>query len=169
MMKPDAMEEAYKKYHKELYLYALSLCRDETLAEDLVSETFYKGFIGSNRSEENFKYWLFRILKNHFIDLKRKKQASLTLDTYETFIPDRSAKDPSKNYLHKDRNRRLYNHLTSLEPEVYREVLYLFYYGSMSIRAISKTIGRSESHTKTTLYRARKKLGKVLKEDSYEF
>ena len=95
-MKPDAMEEAYKKYHKELYLYALSLCRDETLAEDLVSETFYKGFIGSNRSEENFKYWLFRILKNHFIDLKRKKHASLTLDTYETFIPDQFCKGTLK-------------------------------------------------------------------------
>ena len=168
-MKPDAMEEAYKKYHKELYLYALSLCRDETLAEDLVSETFYKTIIASNKSKENFKYWLFRVLKNHFIDLKRKKRESLTLDTFGKFIPDTSVEEPQKNYIHKDRNQRLYRHLMTLEPEVYREVLYLFYYGSLSIRAISKTIGQSESHTKTTLYRARKKLGKVLKEDPYEF
>ncbi|GEK91655.1 RNA polymerase subunit sigma [Alkalibacterium kapii] len=168
-MKPDATEEAYERYHKEIYLYALSLCRDETLAEDLVSETFYKGFIASNRSEENFKYWLFRVLKNHFIDLKRKNHESLTLDTHDKFIPDKSMKEPAKNYIHKDRNQRLYKHLMTLEPEVYREILYLFYYGNLNIRAISKTIGRSESHTKTTLYRARKKLGKALKEDPYEF
>lgn len=168
-MKPDTMEEVYKKYHKELYLYALSLCRDETLAEDLVSETFYKAFIGSNQSKGNFKYWLFRVLKNHFIDLKRKKRASLTLDTYSKFIPDKSIEEPSRYYIDKDRNQRLYRHLLTLEPEVYREVLYLYYYGNMSIRVISRTIGRSETHTKTTLYRARKKLGKILKEDHYEF
>ncbi len=168
-MKPDAMEEAYRKYHKELYLYALSLCRDETLAEDLVSETFYKAFIGSNQAKGHFKYWLFRVLKNHFIDLTRKKHASLTLDTYSKFIPNQSLAEPSKHYIEKDRNQRLYRHLMTLEPEVYREVLYLYYYANMSIRAISQTIGRSETHTKTTLYRARKKLGKILKEDHYEF
>ncbi|MDN6195944.1 MAG: RNA polymerase sigma factor [Atopostipes suicloacalis] len=168
-MKPNAMEEAYKKYHKELYLYALSLCRDESLAEDLVSETFYKAFIGANYSKGPFKYWLFRVLKNHLIDLKRKKSASLILETHSKFIPDRSIKEPSKSYIEKDRNQRLFKHLMALEPEVYREVLYLFYYGGMSIREMSKTIGQSENHTKTTLFRARKKLGKILKEDRYEF
>lgn len=168
-MKANAMEEAYKKYHKELYLYALSLSRDEGLAEDLVSKSFYKAFIGSHQSKGPFKYWLFRVLKNHFIDLKRKKHASLTLDTYSKFIPDHSMKEPLKYYIEKDRNQRLYRHLMALEPEVYREALYLFYYVGMSIREISGTIGRSENHTKTTLHRARKKLGKILKEDSYEF
>ncbi|MDZ7834401.1 MAG: RNA polymerase sigma factor [Alkalibacterium sp.] len=75
-MKSDAMDRAYRKYHKELYLYALSLCRDDELAKDLVSETFYKAFIGSNVPEGSFKYWLFRVLKNHFIDLKRKDHES---------------------------------------------------------------------------------------------
>lgn len=168
-MKANAMEEAYEKYYRELYLYALSLCRDENLAEDLVSETFYKAFIGSHQSKGPFKYWLFRVLKNHLIDLKRKKTASLTLDTHSKFIPDRSIKEPSKSYIEKDRNQRLFRHLMALEPEVYREVLYLFYYGGMTIRDISKNIGRTENHTKTTLFRARKKLGKVLKEDHYEF
>ena len=40
------------------------------------------------------------------------------------FIPDTfSAKNPQKNYIHKDRNQRLYRHLMNLEPEVYREVI----------------------------------------------
>lgn len=35
-MKPNALETAYKKYHKELYYYVLSLCRQEDLAKDLI-------------------------------------------------------------------------------------------------------------------------------------
>ncbi|QUH25803.1 RNA polymerase sigma factor [Serpentinicella alkaliphila] len=168
-MKSDAMDRAYRKYYKELYLYALSLCRQEDMAKDLVSETFYKAFITSNVPEGSFKYWLFRILKNHFIDLKRKDHECLTLDYYKYALSHISEKGPAKSVLQKERDQRIYQLLIRLEPENYREVLYLYYYGEMSIRDISITIDRSESHTKTTLYRARKKLGKELKEDSYEF
>lgn len=168
-MKSDAMDRAYKKYHKELYLYALSLCRDEELAKDLVSETFYKAFIASNVPKGSFKYWLFRVLKNHFIDLKRKKRSSIAMGEYEKVLPDKSERGPAKSYLHKERDQRLYEHLMKLEPDRYREILYLYYYGEMSIKEIAETVGWSESNTKTTLYRARKKLGKALKEDSYEF
>ncbi|WP_368645093.1 RNA polymerase sigma factor [Alkalibacterium putridalgicola] len=168
-MKSDAMDKAYKKYHKELYLYALSLSRDEELAKDLVSETFYKAFIASNIPKGSFKYWLFRVLKNHFIDLKRKKHASVSMGDYEKVLPNTRERGPAKSYLHKERDQRLYEHLMQLEPESYREVIYLFYYGEMSIKEIAETVGWSESNTKTTLYRARKKLGKALKEDPYEF
>ena len=168
-MKSDAMDRAYRKYYKELYLYALSLCRQEDMAKDLVSETFYKAFITSNVPEGSFKYWLFRILKNHFIDLKRKDHECLTIDCYKYALSDISEKGPAKSFLQKERDQRIYQLLMRLEPVNYREVLYLYYYGEMSIKDISITIDRSESHTKTTLYRARKKMGKELKEDSYEF
>lgn len=168
-MKSNAMERAYTKYHKDLYLYALSLCRQEDMAKDLVSETFYKAFIASNLPKGSFKYWLFKVLKNHFIDLKRKDHESLTIVDHEGYLPDLSDKGPAKSFLRKERDQRLYQHLMNLEPENYREVIYLYYYGEMSIRDIAMTINRSESNTKIILYRARKKLGKVLKEDSYEF
>lgn len=56
-----------------------------------------------------------------------------------------------------------------LEPVVYREVIYMYYYAEMTIREIAAYISRTETNTKTILYRARKKLGKHLKEDSYGF
>jgi RNA polymerase sigma-70 factor (ECF subfamily) len=56
-----------------------------------------------------------------------------------------------------------------LEPIIYREVIYLYYYAEMSIKEIAKNINRTDTNTKTILYRARKKLGKKLKGDSYEF
>lgn len=168
-MKHDTMDIAYKKYNKELYLYALSLCQQEEMAKDLVSETFYKAFITSNLPKGPFKYWLFRVLKNHFIDLKRRNQESLTIDGYEEFLRDQAIKGPAESFLQKERDQWLYQHLLKLEPEIYREVLYFYYYGEMSIKDIAMIINRSETHTKTTLYRARKKLRKELEEASYEF
>lgn len=168
-MKHNVLEIAYKKYHKELYLYALSLCHNEEMAKDLVNETFYKAFISSNLPKGFFKYWLFRVLKNHFIDLKRKDYRPFSMEAYEGFLTDPSIMGPEEGFLQKERNQTLYQHLLGLEPEIYREVIYLYYYGEMSIKDIAKIVNRSETHTKTTLFRARKKLRKVLEEDSYDF
>lgn len=168
-MKTDAMDRIYKEHYDELYLYALSLCQTENLAKDLVSETFYKAFITSNTPSETFKYWLFRVLKNLFIDAKRKDREVFKEDMNRNSISDGITESPAGSLFVKERNQRLYALLLALEPEKYREVLCLYYYGELSIKEISKTIQQSETHTKTILYRARKKLGKNLKEDSYEF
>ncbi len=168
-MNPDAMDRIYKEYHSELYYYALSLCQQEDLAKDLVSETFYKAFITSNLPSGTFKYWLFRVLKNLFIDAKRKNREVYQQDIDRKPASDGFQESPPGRLFLKERNRRLYALLLKLEPVRYREVLYLYYYGQLSIKEIAKTIQQSETHTKTLLYRARKKLGKNLKEDSYEF
>lgn len=168
-MKPDAIDKAYKNYQKELYLYALSLCQDEALAKDLVSETFYKGLIASNVPEGSFKYWLFRVLKNHYIDIKSKDGKTSPVDYYEETVKEKPEKGPASQHIKKDRDKRLYRHLMTLEPEIYRECLYLFYYAGMSVKGIAHTMNISEANTKTVLYRARKKLGRRLKEDTYEF
>ena len=168
-MKSNAMDETYNKYHNEVYLYALSLCREEALAKDLVSETFFKAFLAPNQPNGPMKYWLFRILKNHYIDLMRKDQEDLTFESHQPFLADESTNHPEKDYIRKERNQRLFKHLMQLEPMIYREVIYFYYYIGVSIKEISVMIERTETNTKTILYRARKKLGKQLKEDSYEF
>ncbi len=171
-MKSELLDEIYKKYYKELYLYALSLCRDEELAKDLVGETFFKALIASNHpaiQKESFKFWLFRILKNHYIDQLRKENESVTIEKHTPFLADAKTLEPLKRNIQNERNQRLYHHLIHLEPVVYREVLFMYYFSNLTIREIALTINRTETNAKTILYRARKKLGKLLKEDSYEF
>lgn len=166
------MTAIYEKYYNELFLYALSLCRNEALAKDLVSETFFKALLASNHpdyEDHSFKYWLFRILKNHYIDQLRKDETTVGLQQVEPFISGPKKTEPGNYYIENERNRRLYDHLMKLEPVVYREVIYMYYYAEMTIREIAAYISRTETNTKTILYRARKKLGKHLKEDSYGF
>ena len=62
----------------QLYSHALRLTRNPSDAEDLVQETYLKGYKAfANFSDgTNLKAWLFRILTNNFINVYRKKQRS---------------------------------------------------------------------------------------------
>lgn len=57
-----------------LYNFALRLTTDQSDAEDLVQDTIVKAFRFFNSYEKgtNAKAWLFRILKNSFINNYRK-------------------------------------------------------------------------------------------------
>lgn len=75
-------KEKYKVFDKEfmphidaMYNFAFRLTNDEDDANDLLQDTFLKAFrfITSFEKGTNAKAWLFRILKNSFINDYRKK------------------------------------------------------------------------------------------------
>ena len=77
-------------YLRRLFGYAFSLTRDPHRAEDLVQECAVRALSSVNTpvDEPAFRAWLFRILKNAFLDrLRRDKTAAAPMeDVY--FSPD---------------------------------------------------------------------------------
>ena len=65
-------------YMDPLYSHALRLAKNPADAEDLVQETYLKGYKAYESFNEgtNLRAWLFRILTNSFINTYRKKQRS---------------------------------------------------------------------------------------------
>ena len=65
-------------YMDQLYSHALRLSKNPADAEDLVQETYLKGYKAYESFNEgtNLRAWLFRILTNSFINTYRKKQRS---------------------------------------------------------------------------------------------
>jgi RNA polymerase sigma-70 factor (ECF subfamily) len=63
-------------YVDSLYSTAYRMTRNAEDAEDLVQETYFKAYKYYDKFEEgtNFKAWLFKILKNSFINSYRKRQ-----------------------------------------------------------------------------------------------
>jgi RNA polymerase sigma factor (sigma-70 family) len=68
-------EQEFLPHIDSMYNFAYRLTFDEDDAKDLVQETFLKAFrfIESFQEGTNAKAWLFRILKNSFINDFRKK------------------------------------------------------------------------------------------------
>lgn len=153
------LEKLYLKYHRELYLYAFSLCRDHHLAQDLTSETFFKALLTLNDNIQYIKYWLFRVCKNLFLDHVRKDKEFSNTEGLEEILTIEET--PLDKVIDSEEKRQLYSLVLNLRPN-YKEILILYYYCDFSLKEISETTGLAEGAAKTLLFRARKKLKTVL-------
>lgn len=82
----DALfEQELMPHLKSLYHFAFRLSGNEDDANDLVQDTFLKAyrFLGSYERGSNAKAWLFRILKNSFINNYRKTSKEPNKIDYE--------------------------------------------------------------------------------------
>ena len=72
----DRFAEQAMEYAPQLYSTALRMTRNVADAEDLVQETYLRGFRSFRTFQEgtNLRAWLFRILTNAFINKYRAKQ-----------------------------------------------------------------------------------------------
>jgi RNA polymerase sigma-70 factor (ECF subfamily) len=94
-----------------LYGFGCRLTRNAAQAEDLVQETFSRCLSASDRFEPgtNLKAWLFRILRNVFIDLRRSeaRQPVVDADARDERLPHACAAEPLRGDLELDRLRGL--------------------------------------------------------------
>lgn len=69
-------QEVYNLYFRDVYRYALSLCRNEALAEEITQETFFKALTKLNSFDGKCKIsvWLCQIAKNTYLSLCRKNK-----------------------------------------------------------------------------------------------
>lgn len=72
---PAARRQRIETYLDRLYGYAISLAHDREVARDLVQDCVVRA-LGARRVPEDesaYRAWLFRILRNRFLDTQRRK------------------------------------------------------------------------------------------------
>ena len=154
----DQMEKLYIKYHRELYLYAFSLCKNHHLAQDLTSDTFFKAYLSLD-DVSYFKYWLFRVCKNLYLDFLRSNREYSSENIIENTLSNNET--PLDKIIESEDKKYLYNLIINLN-ESYKEILILYYFCGFSLREISKSKNTTEGASKTMLFRARRKLKKEM-------
>ena len=160
-VKNDQMENLYIKYHRELYLYAFSLCKDYHLAQDLTSDTFYKAYLSID-NVTHIKYWLFRVCKNLYLDFIKLNRESSSADIIEKTLSN--YEPPLDKIIESELSKNLYSLIINLN-ESYKEILILYYFCGFSLKEISMSGNTTEGAAKTMLFRARKKLKKEMEEN----
>ena len=94
--KNEIFDKEFMPFMDSMYNFAFRLTLDEDDAHDLVQDTYLKAFrfINSFQRGTNAKAWLFRILKNSFINDYRKKSkqpAKVDYQEVETFYNSEDA------------------------------------------------------------------------------
>ncbi len=155
----------HSRYINKVYSKAISLLKDEAMAEDAVQEIFLKIFLNLSKFtfRSKFSTWVYSITYNYCIDLlrKQKKHKKLFASDNDDLSNVKEEEVEDKALLEIEFNK-LGEVLDNIPVED-KTVLLMKYKDDMGIRDISKIVGKSESAIKMKIKRAKAKAQKTYK------
>ncbi|ASJ38025.1 sigma-70 family RNA polymerase sigma factor [Vibrio vulnificus] len=152
-------EALVRAYHRDLYRYAFWLCKDQSIAEDLVQETCLRAWksLDSLQDEKAAKSWLITILRRENARRFERKQFDLVdIDDYGN---DAKVTDDEHH-----QQEWLQAQIMKLDVE-YREPLFLQVVGGFSGEEIGDILDLNKNTVMTRLFRARNQLKELLDSD----
>jgi RNA polymerase sigma-70 factor (ECF subfamily) len=171
MMNPNRKKEFERVtlvHIHALYNMALKLTRNEAEAEDLLQDTYVRAFRFFDHFESgtNAKAWLFKILRNSFINRYRRAQKrpeevdfSRIDEVFESIVESGvtsvKIKGPEEELLSRSLNEPVQDALRDL-PEDYRMVLLLAVVEGFSYKEIAVAMDCPIGTVMSRLHRARK-------------
>jgi len=152
--KKQRYESLVAALYQDVFRYALWLCKNQPLAEDLVQETFLRAWrsLESLHNDKAAKAWLFTILRRENARLYERYRPEL-VDIEGQAIAESDENEPD----FKMDRKLLHNAINRLESE-YREPLLLQVIGGFSGKEIAEILDLNNNTVMTRLFRARSKL-----------
>jgi RNA polymerase sigma-70 factor (ECF subfamily) len=157
-----AMRTLFVRHQTPLYRWLLRIVRDETLAEDLLSDVFLDVWrqAASFEGRASVSTWLLAIARYKALSaLRRRVDAELDARIASTIADP--ADDPEAALQKKKRGELLRDSLADLSPE-HGEVIDLVYYHGKSVKEVADIVGVAEATVKTRMFYARKKLADLV-------
>lgn len=161
----SSLDALFRVYEKRALTYALKLTHHKEEAADIVSEAFIRAFnaIDHFKLDAQFPTWLYRIIRNCFLD-RVKKQKIKTVDKvqigdnpepdsiwYQTIDPGKS---PFELAEQADTSRWIQDRLSIL-PNTHRLVLSMYYWDGLTYLEISDRLSVPAGTIKSRLNRTR--------------
>lgn len=148
------MEEIYKEYFSIVYKYLCSLSHNESIAEELAQETFYRAVKNIKKYKGTCKMstWLCQIAKNLWYTELKKEKRNLDIDIEQIY----ESPDILEEYINKEEKIELYKKISNLDDKT-KEVIYLRLNG-VTFKEIGEILGKNENWAKIIFYRGKEKL-----------
>jgi RNA polymerase sigma-70 factor (ECF subfamily) len=157
----DAFCDLCRPYEDRLFRQAVALCRDETLAEDLVQETLIEAWKSLRRFNGRCRLftWFCSIMLHRYQKvIRRKGPMSVNEETFHGLADDRPT--PAANTEAMDRGIWLQSCLDHL-PHKQRQVVYLRFYVEHSLEEIAAAVRCSVGTVKSRLFNGLENLRKM--------
>lgn len=166
-------EEEFLPHIEALNSFAYHLTYNEDDAQDLVQETYLKAFRFIEKYElgTNAKAWLFKILKNAYINQYRKKNTRPTQVDYEEVVGYQDGDESSGMSSYFDLREEIFDEMMGDEvsaavnslPVDFRTVILLCDIEGFTYEEIAKIIEIPIGTVRSRLFRARNLLKEKLK------
>lgn len=149
------------EYSKMIYKYLFSMIHNESIAEELMQETFYQAVRCQSKYDGSCKIttWLCAIAKNQWRYYCKKHHMEEVIDQELLDKPVPSSEDVVISNINKMEIMKALHGLK--DPQ--REVMYLRLTGDLSFREIGEIMGESENWARVTYYRGKERLLKEVK------
>ena len=138
-MEKDILKQLYQKYRKEIYLYLYSLCKNSSLAEDLLQETFLKALLSLPDDHTNMRAWLYLVARNLFFNYYRREKEKVPLGEVQ-----------------------------QIQNTASQEILLMQYFGGLSQKEIAAILKMTPENVRVLSYRAKRELRTYMEDHNYD-
>lgn len=163
----NAFTKLVNKYKDLVFTLAYKMLKNKEEAEEVAQDVFVKTFnsIKQFKGESKFSTWLYKITYNTCLDrLKKVKKVEKLVYIEELNEHQiKALENILENIDEADRNQKIQECLQFL-PSEEAFLLTLYYFDNHSISQIAEVIDSNANNVKIKLYRCRKKLVSIMKE-----
>jgi RNA polymerase sigma-70 factor, ECF subfamily len=157
-----AMRALFARHQIRLFRFLVRIVRDQTAAEDLLSDVFLDVWRKANQFEgrSSVSTWLLAIGRLKALSALRRRTHVVLNDEIAATIAD-PADDPETVLGKKNNSEALRRCVATLSP-AHSQIIDLVYYHDKSVSEVAEIVGISEATVKTRMFYARKQLATLV-------
>jgi RNA polymerase sigma-70 factor, ECF subfamily len=164
--------EALVERHRDVVFRVASRIVGPADAEDVTQDAFLRAFhrLGQFRGDSSFRSWVLRITHNVALNALERRRPTVDLPSGEDeeALVDQAERTPAEQLEITERRERLARKLGEVRP-VYRALLVLRDLEGLSYEEIAEVTEAPLGSVKGRLFRARRELIDVLRNNTYDW
>ena len=160
----SAYEILVNRYQKAAIASAISVTKNQYMAEDAAQDAFVTAWMKLNTLQDQSKFgaWVCRISKNCALNMMGRYRSYLPLDIVENLnIADDSEVNPAELYALSEEQNEVNKSIEKL-PKRVRQIIQMHYFEGLSIAEIADKLRISEGTVKWQFHDGRKRIRKEL-------
>ena len=157
----ESFEELVYRYESRIYRFVFQYCRNPADASEITQDAFLRAYQALRQFNPRYSFasWLFAIARRKSIDFYRSQPPLAEAEMPE--LAD--SEDPAQILCQHEDRQNVWRLARRTLSETQFQALWLKYVEEMEVAEIARAMGKSKTHVKVMLFRARKSLAAEMK------